>query len=178
VAEHLALHAPEVAALVRRCHAWFESNGLAPPGLYVPPAWAMGRLAPGALAALPFAQYETLSGVREAATGRLWRIPMLGYEADTGLRPPIVRLWNSLNRRQALRTGWLRIGIHPGDLGLPLADDLRADLTRFPRWSSYEELGSATGMPSAEIGRDADRGPHPLGSTTDARSQPSNLGGT
>jgi hypothetical protein len=100
----------------------------------------MGPLQPSALGNLPFAWYEVLTGVREAATGRLRRIPMLGYEADTGLRTPIVRLWNRLNRRQALRTGWLRIGIHPGDLGLPLADDLRADLTRFTRWASYADL--------------------------------------
>jgi hypothetical protein len=107
----------------------------------------MGPLQPRSLPTLPFAWYEILTGVREAATGRLRRIPMLGYEADTGLRAPIVRLWNALNRRQALRTGWLRIGIHPGDLGLPLADDLRADLTRFPGWTSYEALGRATGTP-------------------------------
>ena len=150
VAEHLALDAPEVAALVRRCHAWFESNGLAPAELYVPPAWAMGRLAPGAIAALPFAQYETLIGVREAATGRLWRIPMLGYEADTRLRAPAVRLWNAWNRRRALRVRWLRIAIHPGDPDLHLGEDLHADLRRYPVWTTYGELGQRA--PDADAG--------------------------
>ena len=94
VAEHLALDRTDIARLIRRCHAWFESQGLAPPDLYVPPAWAMGAIKPADLAALPFPRYEVLTGVRDAANGQLLPLPMLGYEADTPARALAIRLWN------------------------------------------------------------------------------------
>jgi len=140
VAEHLALDRPAIARLIRRCHAWFESQGLAPPDLYVPPAWAMGAIKPADLAALPFPRYEVLTGVRDAATGRLLPVPMLGFEADTPARALAIRLWNRVNRRRAATRGLLRIAIHPDDLELRLAADLRDDLRRFGRWEPYTAL--------------------------------------
>ena len=145
VAEHLALDGPAVAALIGRCHAWFVRQGLEPPDLYVPPAWAMGRLPRGDLAALPFARYEVLNGVLERASGRLRPIPLLGYEADTRVRIPLIRLWNRLNRRIARTRGSLRIGIHPRDPHLALGADLRRDLRHYTRWTDYGALATREG---------------------------------
>jgi hypothetical protein len=143
VAEHLALDAPGIATLIRRCHAWFADEGLDPPGLYVPPAWALGNLRPQDLAQLPFGQYEVLRGVRDRTGGRLHPIPLLGYEADTPARAPLIRLWNRFNRHLARRSGWLRIAIHPRDPELALGDDLERDLGRYVDRADYRALGTA-----------------------------------
>lgn len=140
VAEHLALDGGGIAALIRRCHAWFLDQGLDPPGLYVPPAWALGQLRPRDLAPLPFSHYEVLGGVLHRASGRLQRIPLLGYEADTSARAPAIRLWNRVNRGLVRTRGWLRIGIHPSDPELALASDLERDLRRYPHWVHYGDL--------------------------------------
>lgn len=140
VAEHLALDATGIAALIARNHAWFANHDLPAPSLYVPPAWAMGAIARRDLAALPFAHHEYLGGVLSARSGRFLPIPMLGYEADTPARAPIIRLWNHFNRQRAHANGWLRIGIHPLDLNLHLAEDLRCDLRGYRSHASYEAL--------------------------------------
>lgn len=139
-AEHLALDAAGISRLIQRCHDWFPAHRLASPRLYVPPAWALGPIPPAALSALPFSHYELLTGVRSASTGRLSRLPMVGYEADTAERAPLIRLWNRLNRRWAESRGWIRIGIHPDDPGLRLAGDLEQDLVRYPQWCDYEAM--------------------------------------
>ena len=139
VAEHLALDPPRIADLIRRCHAWFPDQGLAAPDLYVPPAWALGSIPPRDLARLPFLRYEVLAGVRDAAS-RLRPIPLLGYEADTPARVPVIRLWNVLNRARAGSRGWLRVAIHPRDPGLALGTDLARDLRRYDHWADYQAL--------------------------------------
>lgn len=143
VAEHLALDATGIAALIARNHAWFANHDLPAPSLYVPPAWAMGAIARRDLAALPFAHHEYLGGVLSARSGRFLPIPMLGYEADTPARAPVIRLWNHINRQRARASGWLRIGIHPWDLDLHLAEDLRRDLQGYRSPASYEALDAA-----------------------------------
>ncbi|MEA3275219.1 MAG: polysaccharide deacetylase family protein [Pseudomonadota bacterium] len=143
VAEHLALERSGITELVGRCHAWFPARGLTPPELYVPPAWALGAIRTADLAALPFARYEVLTGVRDAVGGRLRPIPMVGYETDTRARVPLIRLWNSINRRRAAASGWLRIAIHPKDPELRLGSDLREDLRRYTRWTTYAALTGA-----------------------------------
>ncbi|WP_343043864.1 polysaccharide deacetylase family protein [Marichromatium bheemlicum] len=140
VAEHLALDAAGISTLVQRCHAWFGEQGLEAPGLYVPPAWAMGRIARSALAELPFERYEYLSGILSAESGLFEPVPMLGYEADTPGRARAIGLWNRLNRSRARARGWLRIGIHPHDLELHLAESLRRDLRHYRHHSRYGAL--------------------------------------
>jgi len=130
VAEHLALDEDGIAQLIGRCFDWFADAGLDTPTLYVPPAWAMGRIARARLAALPFRYYEVLSGVYDADEGRFRRLPLLGYEADTGLRASVLRLSNAANRALAGDRP-IRIAIHPLDLGLHLSDDLALDLRRY-----------------------------------------------
>lgn len=150
--EHLSLDASGINALIRRCHAWFGDQGLGAPSLYVPPAWALGPLPRPELAALPFASCELLWGVHSTATGRLIPVPMVGYEADNAPRAPAIRLWNRLNRRWAESNGWLRIGIHPQDPELHLAEDLEQDLARYSQWRDYDAL---LGTDAAQAPRDS-----------------------
>lgn len=155
VAEHLELDAEGILGLMQRCHAWFEAQGLKAPTLYVPPAWAMGRIPRSALASLPFMQYELFSGVLSGQTGRLHPIPMLGYEADTLWRVPFIRFWNAFNRRRCASQGWVRIGIHPHDLDLRLSKDLRADLRRFRIHADYGAIDDAPGAQRYRLLRSA-----------------------
>jgi peptidoglycan/xylan/chitin deacetylase (PgdA/CDA1 family) len=139
VAEHLALERDGVLALMARCRDWFEAQGLAPPGLYVPPAWALGDVRPEDLRrAGLFAHVELFAGVLDTAAGRLTRSPVLGYEADAPIRVPVLRLWNALGRRRAVAQGRIRIGIHPRDIDHPLRDALIADLERFRHYVDYD----------------------------------------
>lgn len=142
-AEHLALDGEALRLLVERCHGWFEVRGLEPPSLYVPPAWAMGALDRDALAALPFRQYETTTGVLDAWSGSFTRLPLVGFEADAPWRAPVLRAWNRMNRRRADPTTPLRIAIHPRDLDLRLGADLEALLGEPMRCLAYGDLLAA-----------------------------------
>ena len=71
VAEHLSFSGAGIVKLVRECHDWFGQHDLEVSPLYVPPAWAMGRLTPQQLAELPFRYVETLTGVLDTKTGGL-----------------------------------------------------------------------------------------------------------
>ncbi len=125
VAEHLALDPEDVLALMQRSHQWFIDHGLPAPSLYVPPAWALGRLPADGLERLPYRQIEVTRGLLEVATGRLHPLPLVGFEADTPTRALALRTFNAVQRRRA-RHGRrpLRIGIHPDDFQLGLADSL------------------------------------------------------
>lgn len=126
-AEHLALDAGAIAALIRRCFGWFAEAGLAAPALYVPPAWALGAVPRSDLRNLPFRYYEVLSGVLDARAQRLTRLPLVGFEADTAWRARALHHWNRINLAGARRRGRpLRVAIHPRDLNLRLAGDLTA----------------------------------------------------
>jgi len=126
-AEHLALDAAGIAELLTRCHAWFAAHGFVAPERYVPPAWALGAIPRTDLADLPFRTYEVLTGDLDARTGRLRRLPLTGFEADTWARARALRAWNGVNRALAYRFGIpCRVAIHPKDLGLKLSGDLRA----------------------------------------------------
>jgi predicted deacetylase len=129
-AEHLSLDTEGIAALIRRCARWFTKHGLPSPSLYVPPAWALGRISRSQLTGLGFRYYETLTGIYDSATGKMHRIPVAGFEADTLLRVVSLRVSNAFSRISARRAGALRIAIHPEDLKLRLAGDLRRFLRR------------------------------------------------
>lgn len=146
VAEHLALDRAGIIALINRCHAWFGEQGLRPPTLYVPPAWAIGRVSDAELRrACPFALYERFDGVIDSASERFRALPLLGYEADNALRAPVLKLWNRWSWRRARDNSLpIRIGIHPHDLELRLADQLKRDLTRSMQPISYDSLLGAT----------------------------------
>jgi predicted deacetylase len=101
------------------------------PSLYVPPAWAMGRISRAGLRKLPFRYYETISGVYDAQADRFIRLPLLGFEADTRIRATALKLSNVLNRRLANAHRELRFAIHPTDFELYLARDLGGSLCFF-----------------------------------------------
>lgn len=136
-AEHLALSGDELVALVTHCHRWFGENGLKPPTLYVPPAWAMGAMNRETLEQLPFRYYEYFSGIYDSLGRRWQRLPLLGYEADSAWRVLPLRLWNRFNRILARKTGLIRIAIHPFDLQLRLAKDLLLQLQARPMCLRY-----------------------------------------
>lgn len=126
-AEHLALESGQIFELITRCHAWFEANNLAAPRRYVPPAWALGSISRAKLRALPFESYELLSGELDVRTGRISRMPLLGFEADTRARAQALRVWNHCNRACArFVRAPSRIAIHPRDIHLRMQDDLRS----------------------------------------------------
>ena len=125
VAEHLALSKSGAIELMAACYRWFEENDLPVPELYVPPAWAMGRVSREDLGQLPFQQFETLTGVYDTRTKDFTWTPMVGFEADTPMRAFFCRAWNRLNLMAAGTSKPIRVAIHPQDLELRLADDLR-----------------------------------------------------
>ena len=137
VAEHLPLSAEEIARLIKNCHDWFVSQELSAPDLYVPPAWAMGRISREQLRALPFHSYETLTGIYDAENDRFQRVPLLGFEADTVFRALSLRLSNAANQIAARWLGLLRVAIHPHDLQLHLRDDLVKLVARSASYDTY-----------------------------------------
>jgi predicted deacetylase len=124
-AEHLALDGEEIEHLMHESAAWFGRNGLPQPTSYVPPAWALGRLSKARWHSLPFRRIEVTRGLIDTASGRLYPLPLVGFEADTRFRAGFLSLWN---RFQVWRAGRsrrpLRIGIHPGDGELLLSQEL------------------------------------------------------
>lgn len=152
-AEHLSRSAEEVARLVTRCHDWFGGVGLPSPSLYVPPAWALGRLERSALARLPFRWYELLMGCVSAADGVLTAVPLVGFEADTRLRDWALRALNPLNVWSAAAMDRpLRVAIHPWDLRYRLAGSVSELVRRTWRFTTMEafmeELRAAPQGPS------------------------------
>ncbi|GAB4175446.1 MAG: hypothetical protein Kow0020_11130 [Wenzhouxiangellaceae bacterium] len=140
-AEHLALAPRGILRLMLANHRWFVRQALPEPVLYVPPAWAMGPVPRPLLARLPFALYETLSGVWCARTGRMHRLPLAGFEADTAWRAFFVRASNGLNAQWARLAGRpLRLGIHPMDFELRLARDLQAWIESGGEVADYASL--------------------------------------
>lgn len=133
-AEHLALTADEIAALMQASHDWFPAHDLPAPDTYVPPAWALGAITLPALRRLPFARIETTAGMLDVASGRTEHLPLVGFEADTPLRARALRTWNRGQIALARATGRaLRVGIHPHDRALKLADDLEGLLAELGR---------------------------------------------
>jgi predicted deacetylase len=130
-AEHLSRPRADLVERVERTWAWFREAGLPRPELYVPPAWALGRLTGADLKRLPYRWYETLGGFLDARTGRRRLLPLVGFEADTPGRRRALRLTNRANLALARRLGRpCRISLHPEDLELLLAADVHALLER------------------------------------------------
>ena len=148
-AEHLSRDAESVMARLQRGLDWFSLQGLAQPDVYVPPAWAAGRLSLAHWRQLPFRTVETLSGVLDVATGTQRALPLAGYEADTVLRELALTGVNAVSRSWSLFSGTpLRIGIHPCDMRLRMSGGLRRDLNRVDRFVAYDDLGALGADPS------------------------------
>jgi predicted deacetylase len=141
VAEHLSLSADEITILIEKCFQWFIDVSLPPSALYVPPAWAMGRISQNALEDLPFTMYEHLTGLWHAGSQTFVRLPLVGYEADTALRVWSLRIFNAFNHEVSTLTKLpLRIAIHPDDLTLGLSSELHTLLARHKQFWSYRQI--------------------------------------
>ncbi len=130
VAEHLALTAGEISALLENCFDWFARHDLPAPTYYVAPAWAMGGIGTDDLAQAPFDFFETQWGFEVPGRNRFSIVPLVGFEADEQSRVVPLRLFNRLNLWLAERLGHLRVAIHPYDIDYPLRDDLAEILKR------------------------------------------------
>ena len=139
-AEHLALSSDEILQLMQRSYRWFAQHDLQAPQLYVPPAWAMGRVRRRQLAATPFRYFETTAGILDAHQRRFRWLPLAGFEADQPWRAPTLRLWNELNRSVSSAGRPLRVALHPQDLKLLLGQHLRHWLHNIERSHHYGEL--------------------------------------
>lgn len=144
VAEHLSLSSRQEIDLMRRCACWFDEHGFQPPKLYVPPAWAMGKVTLAELKEQPFPMVETLAGVILTQTQKRIRMPLLGFEADTRLRRQFLTTFNWLNLCAHSKTARsIRISIHPHDHRSLLADSLKQTLSRGWNCKRYDELLSS-----------------------------------
>jgi hypothetical protein len=124
-AEHLSLTINQISVLISSCYHWFLKNGFDAPCLYVPPAWAMGKVPRKELIKLPFRFYESLTGMYDSQTDNFYYMPLLGFEADTIPRKWAVRMFNTMNCHYAkIFDKTIRIAIHPNDFQLLLAQDL------------------------------------------------------
>jgi predicted deacetylase len=143
VAEHLDLNSTEILNLLCRAKAWFSQHALPEPELYVPPAWALGTLHRNDLAKAPYCQIETTRGLYQIHNQRIQRqsLPLVGYEADTTLRAAFLRRWNQAQAGRAQRRQLpLRISIHPDDLQLRLADQMKAQLCAVTEFLDYRDV--------------------------------------
>ena len=138
-AEHLSRSAENIAELITRGFHWFNEAGLGQPAFYAPPAWAMGGISLHALRELPFKYYEFLTGFYHCRARSFYRLPLVGYEADTRQRVPSLVLMNMLNEGFAhCFSRPLRIAIHPDDFSYLLAESLKSILSRHKTFISYE----------------------------------------
>ena len=111
------------------------------PQLYVPPAWALGRISLQGLRDTPFAMIETLGSVLDVRQGTRLHLPLLGFEADTRLRQCLLYFSNSLNRTLSRqRKLAIRVAIHPYDHRLRLAGSLMASLRSLTDSLFYREI--------------------------------------
>ena len=141
VAEHLAESPQGRLELMQRCADWFQSHALGVPTLYVPPAWALGRITLPMLRQTPFRIIETQTGLLDVHSGQLTLLPLLGFESDTASRTVSLRVLNAANRSLAHLLGRpLRISVHPYDLQLRLENDLRAALSGRHHPITYDEV--------------------------------------
>jgi len=138
-AEHLALEPSEILALLRRNHTWFVDHGLGAPDLYVPPAWALGRLPVAAYAEAGFSLVEDLRGVHDLRSGRRHVVPAVGFEAINRWRALVLKGSNAGNRLLGRGRGLLRLALHPRDLRLFLHEDVEKALAALGPTATYGE---------------------------------------
>ena len=145
VAEHLSFSGDGIQRLVWDCYRWFIGNGLTPSPLYVPPAWALGALTRSQLAGLPFRYVETLSGVHDTQTSTFTRLPLVGFEADNAFRAWVLRFFNAINVHQSQHSGVpVRVGLHPYDFELRLANTIQPLVSSLFQAQSYPEALAAS----------------------------------
>jgi len=142
-AEHLSRSSEQLQQRVLNCHQWFIQHDLPAPELYVPPAWANGKLAWLDWPQRPFSLLETLHGVTDLNQATTLALPLTGYEADTALRAAFLQRFNRYNQLRAQREQRpLRIGLHPYDLSFSLRDNAFRDIANASHFLTYHQLKS------------------------------------
>ena len=121
-AEHLSKDKQEIIQIIKDSFNWFVDNGLKKPLLYVPPAWALGKITKEDLNQLSFTHYECTTGMVYGE--KYCFLPLLGFEETTFCGSIIRQFFNGLNFILAKFTGIIRIAIHPNDFNLYLKKDL------------------------------------------------------
>ena len=132
-AEHLSKKRQDVYNMMKKSYNWFINNGFQKPLLYVPPAWALGKITKKDLSRLSFTHYECTTGIIHKH--KYCFLPLLGFEEKTFMRSILRRFFNSLNYFIAYFTGLIRISIHPDDFKLYLNVDMKKYLSK-----SYETI--------------------------------------
>ena len=121
-AEHLSQDSNTVFNIMKKSYSWFIGNDLDAPKLYVPPAWALGKIKKESLSKLSFTHYECTTGMIH--NNKFCFIPLVGFEESTRTGALIRRFFNYFNYVMACFTGTIRIAIHPEDFNLYLKNDL------------------------------------------------------
>lgn len=151
-AEHLSQSRAELVDLVSNNHLWFVQNNLPPPKLYVPPAWALGKLNLADIRAAGFEYLETTKGLCCLQTEEWRRLPLSGFEADVQWRKIVLSRWNQFNARLAKPDRPLRVSIHPFDLSYYLSNQLREYLSGKVMSIHYPSLFSRQLAKAVEAG--------------------------
>lgn len=123
--EHLSHSESELTELLNKNFNWFEQHGLERPLLYVPPAWALGKVGLESVKQQSYRYFEVTSGIIDFVNSKKYWLPLAGFQADTKLRAVFLRPWNRLNWMVASEQRPIRISIHPHDLEYHLSDQLR-----------------------------------------------------
>jgi predicted deacetylase len=127
-AEHLSKNRLDIINIIRSSYNWFIDNGFKKPILYVPPAWALGKVNKEELYQFNFTHFECTTGMVHKQKYSF--LPLLGFEENTLFGALLRRCFNALNFFMAHFTGTIRIAIHPNDFNLYLKKDLEKYLTK------------------------------------------------
>ena len=138
-AEHLSLSKSSIIKLMNNSYSWFINKELAPPTLYVPPAWALGNINKKDLSSLPFNEIETISGVY--INNKFIFIPLIGFETKNYFRFIVVKISNFINYLLYGIFGLIRIAIHPDDFNLLLRKDIDKYLSKVTNSFQFSEIG-------------------------------------
>ena len=137
-AEHLSRSKPSIIKLLNDSHLWFINQGLNSPTLYVPPAGALGDIDEEDLSALPFNEFEMISGI--FINNKFIFITLIGFKTKTYFKFIIVKVLNFINYLSYNFFGLIRIAIHPDDFNLLLKHDIDKYLRKITANFSFSEL--------------------------------------
>ena len=127
-AEHLSKKRQDVYNMMKKSYSWFINNGFQKPLLYVPPAWALGKITKKDLNRMAFTYYECTTGMIH--NQKYYFLPLLGFEERTLIKASFRRFFNKFNYWIACFTGLIRIAIHPNDFRLYMKEDITKYLSR------------------------------------------------
>ena len=138
-AEHLSKNRQDINRIISNSYNWFIENDFQRPYLYVPPAWALGKINRKDLQKLNFTHFECTTGFIHNNKYRF--LPLIGFEEKFLWKSLLRRFFNSFNFMLASFTGVVRIAIHPNDFNLYLKNDIEKYLNKCDEAVLLNELG-------------------------------------